>query len=46
MHQVPKGRRVWCLQLPHERLDKPPAEGDLLVATLGNGRAYEVAPKY
>jgi hypothetical protein len=46
LHDVPEGGRVWCVRLPHERLDQPPAGGDLIVATLSDGSRYEVTPKY
>jgi hypothetical protein len=46
LHEIPAGGRVWCVQLPHERLDQPPAKSDKIVATLSNGSTYEVAPKY
>lgn len=44
--EVPEGGRVWCAKLPHERLDEPPAKGDLIVATLRDGSRHEVVPQY
>ena len=46
LRNVPRGGRVWCAQLPHERLDKPPADGDRIVATLDNGSTDEVVPQF